>query len=232
MRSLLLLLLVFVVGALAHCGVDRSREHFNNEYPHLLEATAELRQRIHNHTNAALNTRAITNYRIPVVFHIFNPIIATPSYPTITDDMVRQEMSYLNAWFSATNQHYATGDPLWASRIAGAADFGMSFELAAFDPQGAATTGINRYSTALATSGTCADNFYKPANGGLFSFLFSRSDLSTYLSPFLFLFPSPKVSLCGTLPCTTMLLFAIFVVILQELLISLPQCHSHSMVVF
>ena len=109
-----------------------------------------------------LHERAIEQLRIPVVFHI----LQNANVPVITVAQINQEMEWLNDWYTAANVNYGTSSTFWTDDIATASDFGISFELASFDPNGDPTTGIIFYQGSTIADTCDGDNFYVPASGG------------------------------------------------------------------
>src|SRR3990167_5198086 len=109
-----------------------------------------------------LHERAIEQLRIPVVFHI----LQNANVPVITVAQINQEMEWLNDWYTAANVNYGTSSTFWTDDIATASDFGISFELASFDPSGNPTTGIIFYQGSTIADACSESNFYLPASGG------------------------------------------------------------------
>ena len=107
-------------------------------------------------THKHLATRSEEALRVPVVFHVLKGF--DEEYPIIEDSHVEQEMTWLNEWYRATNTHYDTTSTFWDNERAVASDMAISFELASYDPNGQATTGILYYDTPSAVADSC--DFY------------------------------------------------------------------------
>ena len=105
---------------------------------------------------------------IPVVIHV-----VTNSSQVVSDAQIQSQMNLLNADFRKANSDISNLPAAFSSL---AADAEINFCLATQTPSGAATTGIERRVTTLASFGT-NDNVKRFANGGLDAW-----DASKYLN--------------------------------------------------
>ena len=182
MKFALLCLCIIAVGVIAHehpfgmhqtpCEHDHIMEKFLTEHPGMREEMLEMRERVKQTAEEFLENRlrhgakeTLELVRIPVVWHVLQHSSA-PETLDVTAEGINNEMAWINEWFSATNTYYNTGSSYWANQIATASDFQIEFVLASTDPNGAATTGINFYTTTVAN--TCADGqIQDSAQGGV-----------------------------------------------------------------
>merc|ERR1712137_114418 len=99
--------------------------------------------------------------RIPVVWHIL--------YNTSTEQISRQridlEMSYLNQWFSATNEGYDNND-FFGPSVASADELAVSFEFAATDPEGNPTDAVIYVPTNITLCLSNQTDFFLSSQGG------------------------------------------------------------------
>ena len=166
---LLLLLTAFLLNYVeCRCATDHVMEKYifqgsetkRNEIYEYYKQLQELSK------NKQFERDVAPTYRIPVVFHI----LQNANVPVVTITKVQQEVKWLNDWYSARNRYYNLSSPYWAGSIAREPDFGIEFELAAFDPAGNPSNGIVYYQNASAASNCTQSNFYQPSQGGLLLF--------------------------------------------------------------
>ena len=177
---LFLIVLFFSTQTLGHkCGamdaLDASFQGDDNKRADFYD----FHRKFHElHQKQHLHTRDFQQFRIPVVFHILQNELT----PVITEAQVITEMGWLNDWYSARNNHYDTRGTYWEDDIAVGSEFGITFELAAYDPNGNPTNGIIYYPDSPIANDCDTQNFYDPEEGGL---SFSRSNVfSSRLSQF------------------------------------------------
>ena len=166
--------LVFLVAfystqTLAHrCGAIEALEasfHGDDnkraEFYELHRKVYELNQKQH------LHTKDVEQFRIAVVFHILQNQFA----PVITEAQVLAELGWLNDWYSARNIHYDTRGTYWEDDIAVGSEFGIKFELAAFDVYGEPTNGIIYYPDSPIANQCDRDNLFFPSPNGQYFFV-------------------------------------------------------------
>jgi hypothetical protein len=121
-------------------------------------------QQIEQFTNVYLNNKKNQNsinavITIPVVFHI----VYNTTSQNITDAKCQAQINQLNLDFAKMNANASSIPAIWQSV---AANTGIQFCLAQRDPNGSATTGIERKQTTV-TSFSTNDYIKHTANGGL-----------------------------------------------------------------
>lgn len=118
------------------CGTDEALEHVHSEFPEL-KAEYELRQLLNNSqvVNTTKSGEKATTYVIPVVFHILH----TYGSENVSDQLVYDQMIRLNEDYSASNSDTNQVISEFKSIIG---DAQIEFRLAALDPNGNCTNGI------------------------------------------------------------------------------------------
>ncbi len=123
------------------CGQDVIHEHLMKTDPTYLENRRQIEER----TQEILASGREQNgsvISIPIVFHIFHNGDAVGSGENLSDAIIQAQLDQLNDDFRRTNSDVGNTP----SDFTGvAADTEIQFCLAEFDPNGAPTTGINRY---------------------------------------------------------------------------------------
>jgi len=142
------------------CGTMDHETFLNQQDP----ARAANRQAYEQATQAyiAANQNAMTTQSvmtIPVVVHLLWKTAAQ----NITDQQIQSQITVLNQDFGRTNPD-ASNTP--AAFVPVAANTTIQFCLAQRDPNGLATTGIERFNTSV-TSWSANDNMKHTATGGL-----------------------------------------------------------------
>jgi hypothetical protein len=159
-------IITVALGLLAFSGVQAQRNCAVNSHQHAIESaypeTKANRAAIENHTNAfiangAKSDRAVVT--IPVVVHVLYNTAAQ----NISDAQIASQLAVLNADFSKTNTD-ASLVPAAFTALTGNPD--IQFCLAQRDPNGAATTGIQRKSTTKTSFDASLDDA-KNATAGL-----------------------------------------------------------------
>ncbi len=153
--SFFTLLFAINVDAQRNCGAMDHLEHLQE-----LDPKMDLRiEKIEKATRAFLekdeSQRMDGVITIPVVFHV----VYNTTAENISDARILDQLDALNADFRRTNPD---ADGTWPQ----AADSEFEFCLATTDPNGAATTGINRVQTSVTAFGT-NDNVKFSSSGGV-----------------------------------------------------------------
>lgn len=123
------------------CGTDEALEAVHKKHPEL-KAEYELRQLLGNSQNQVITKdgEKATNYVIPVVFHVLHEY----GSENISDQDVYDQMVRLNEDYGATNADTANIYSGFRSIIG---DSEIEFRLAALDPYGNCTNGIEHINT-------------------------------------------------------------------------------------
>ncbi|MGB0914534.1 MAG: M43 family zinc metalloprotease [Crocinitomicaceae bacterium] len=117
------------------CGTDEALESLHKEFP-LLKAEYDSRELLKNSaTIINKNGEKAVSYQIPVVFHILHEY----GSENVSDDLVYDVMNRLNEDYSASNADTANVIPQFKPIIG---DAEIQFKLAALDPLGNCTNGI------------------------------------------------------------------------------------------
>lgn len=117
------------------CGTDEALESLHKQFPQL-KAEYEARQLLNNSAVAVTkNGEKAVSYQIPVVFHILHEY----GSENVSDALVYDLMNRLNEDYSATNADTANVIPEFKPIIG---DAEIQFKLAALDPLGNCTNGI------------------------------------------------------------------------------------------
>ena len=125
-----------------HCNSDEINRKLLEENPELQIYEEEFnklaRKAQENARRFAGNARtaADVEYTIPVVFHSYHP---TDPYSVFPIEQAQDVIDMLNEDFNAENADFSEIDPYFQPL---AADIGIRFELARFDPQGNISSGI------------------------------------------------------------------------------------------
>lgn len=128
-------------------GLNQRRQQIENQ-----TAAYVLAQKQGQNTTQSLIT-------IPVVFHL----VYNTSAQNISDAQLQAQLSQLNLDFARMNANASSTPSVWQSI---AANTNIQFCLATRDPNGNATTGINRRQTTVSAFST-NDNVKRYTNGGL-----------------------------------------------------------------
>lgn len=123
------------------CATDEALENLHKQFPQL-KAEYELNQLVRNSQVVSQNgaKKADTNYIIPVVFHILHEY----GSENIPDSDIYSLMEELNEDYTATNSGISAVIPMFDTIVA---DMGIEFRLAAIDPFGNCTNGIEHVYT-------------------------------------------------------------------------------------
>jgi hypothetical protein len=140
------------------CVTNESYERLTNQYPQY----EQNRQRIEQEIQQIIANREVVAgiTTIPVVYHVIHDGDAIGSNENLTEALLQAQLNQMNDDFRRTN---SDADNTWAQ----AADSEIEFCLAQIDPNGNATTGINRIHVNTLTgvnTADCWDDDYIDAN--------------------------------------------------------------------
>jgi hypothetical protein len=126
-----------------HCGTDVMTQRAMDADPSIAINRAELERFTAEYTQSMANSRVAQGaplFVIPIVFHIMH----INGAENVTDEFIRGVVQRLNLDYSKRNADTSLVDPFFQSRIG---DAKIEFRLAAKDPNGNCTSGINRIYT-------------------------------------------------------------------------------------
>ena len=120
------------------CGTDKALENLHNQFPQM-KAEYESRQLLQNSKVTSISENGVakkaTNYVIPVVFHIMHEY----GSENVADSEIYSLMAEMNEDYSASNSGLSSIIPMFDTLVA---DMEVEFRLAALDPFGNCTNGI------------------------------------------------------------------------------------------
>ena len=151
LRNAIFFLMLLVVGQLSaqerNCASHDVMVRQLQEDPGMQQRMDAIEQHTQSYiqNNQGISDRAVVT--IPVVFHVLYSSAAM----NISDAQLMSQLNVLNADFRKLNADAANTPALFAGL---ASDTEINFCLAQRTPTGAATTGINRKSTTVASWGT------------------------------------------------------------------------------
>lgn len=120
------------------CGTDKALENLHNQFPQM-KAEYEARQLLQNSKVTTVSENGVakkaTNYVIPVVFHIMHEY----GSENVSDSEIYSLMAEMNEDYSASNSGLSAVIPMFDTIVA---DMEVEFRLAALDPFGNCTNGI------------------------------------------------------------------------------------------
>ena len=145
MKKILLLLtifIVFVAFAQRSCGTDNVMNNYYKQFPEKKAYSQELRKYLSDAKNLRKSSRISSVITIPVVVHV----LYKDATQNISDSQILSQIEVLNKDFRKQNADFSSVVPLEFQ--SDAADLELAFCLATKDPNGNATTGIERKSVA------------------------------------------------------------------------------------
>ena len=145
-----LLMFSGVSQAQHRCVHQRQREDMRLAHPEWVGSQELRRLSLEDHTrDFAAQSLSCTDedLLIPIVFHV----VHDNGPENISDAQIHEAIVQMNEDFSATNAGLSEVHPNFTEI---AADIGMGFRLADFDPNGQPTTGINRIQSELTYNGS------------------------------------------------------------------------------
>jgi GEVED domain/Pregnancy-associated plasma protein-A/Secretion system C-terminal sorting domain/Fibronectin type III domain len=125
------------------CAANDVLEHQKHNDAFLEQRMEAIEQHTQNHAAHGIQSRA--NVTIPVVVHVLYNNTTT----NISDAQILSQIAVLNADFAASNADYSLVPAAFTAVRSG--NTGIQFCMAKRDPQGNATTGINRKATTKAS---------------------------------------------------------------------------------
>jgi PKD repeat protein len=121
------------------CGTNEALENLHKQFPHMkteYESAQLLRNsQVINDSENGVAKKSDTNYVVAVVFHIMHEY----GSENVSDSEIYSLMEELNEDYSATNAGLSAIIPMFDTLVA---DMGIEFRLAALDPFGNCTNGI------------------------------------------------------------------------------------------
>ena len=143
MKKILLLLtifIVFVAFAQRSCGTDNVMNNYYKQFPEKKAYSQELRKYLSDAKNLRKSSRISSVITIPVVVHV----LYKDATQNISNSQILSQIEVLNKDFRKQNADFSSVVPLEFQ--SDAADLELAFCLATKDPNGNATTGIERKS--------------------------------------------------------------------------------------
>ena len=159
MKKILLLLtifIVFVAFAQRSCGTDNVMNNYYKQFPEKKAYSQELRKYLSDAKNLRKSSRISSVITIPVVVHV----LYKDATQNISNSQILSQIEVLNKDFRKQNADFSSVVPLEFQ--SDAADLELAFCLATKDPNGNATTGIERKSV---SSGFTLGNDYYTSSG-------------------------------------------------------------------
>jgi len=162
MKNLLILLLVSLTllsNAQNRCGTEAHTLDLIEQYPDYANAKAKVNTETENWIAKNSNYQTKTIISIPVVVHV----VWNTTAENISDAQIISQIEILNNDFRRTNVDAINTPSVWQGI---AADCEIEFCLANTDPNGNATTGIDRVNTTQTSFGMSGDPVMSVSSGG------------------------------------------------------------------
>ena len=159
MKKILLFLttfIVFVAFAQRSCGTDNVMNNYYKQFPEKKAYSQELRKYLSDAKNLRKSSRISSVITIPVVVHV----LYKDATQNVSNSQILSQIEVLNKDFRKQNADFSSVVPLEFQ--SDAADLELAFCLATKDPNGNATTGIERKSV---SSGFTLGNDYYTSSG-------------------------------------------------------------------
>jgi len=142
------------------CGVMQYEQWRTQIDPSYLERRLDVREQIESHARNSQSRFSGEVYRIPVVVHI----IYNNELQNVSDEQVNLQMDRINKDYRRQNEDTALTRQEF---IPVAADAGIEFFLADFDPEGNPTTGITRTQTNVGSFWLSLEDMKSSSTGGV-----------------------------------------------------------------